>query len=82
MRRAPRENVDAQELVEFLDTHATLEADLDGVHRSYINNIRVDLNTKRELRRYRHQHVLTVRPRTLTRLLTQFNLEDAWHHRQ
>jgi hypothetical protein len=81
MRRPPKENVDAQELVRFLDTHATLEADLDGVTRSYINNIRVDLITKRELRRYRNQHVLTVRPRTLNRLLSHFNLEEAWHHR-
>lgn len=82
MRRPPVQNVDALGLIQFLDSHATMEEDLDHVTRSYINGVWVDANTKRELRRYRHQHVLTVRPRTLTRLLTQFNLEEAWQQRQ
>jgi hypothetical protein len=81
-RRSPKRNVTAAELVEFLDTYATIGVDIDRAQRSYINNVWVDAIHKRELRRYRNGHVRSIRPETLDQLLQHFNLKEKWLEQQ
>lgn len=73
-RRSPRANVDALLFVAWLDSLSTHEEDVDGRLRLYINNVHPDADTKRELRRYRNGHVATLRPSTVSRLLSYLNL--------
>jgi hypothetical protein len=80
-RRSPKRNVSAVELMEFLDTYATIGVDLDRTQRSYINNVWVDAIHKREIRRYRNGHVKSIRPETLQRLLDNFDLKEQWQAR-
>lgn len=80
-RRSPKRNVPAVDLMAFLDSYATMDVGLDRTPRSYINNVWVDENHKRVIRRYRNGHVRSIRPESLTELLNYFNLEDQWQTR-
>ena len=75
-RRSPRRNIDAADVVALLDSRATIEVDIDGVTRSYINGVWVTPTWKRQIRRWRNGHVRSLRPETLAELLNYFNLED------
>jgi hypothetical protein len=77
-RRSPKRNVSAAELMEFLDSYATIGVDLDRTQRVYINNVWIDPIHKREIRRYRNGHVRSIRPETLELLLEHFNLKEQW----
>lgn len=78
MNRSPRKNIPAADVVAYLDKHAIVDRDSDGVRRSYINNVWVDSTYKRIIRRWRHGHVRSIRPATVRILLDHFKLENPW----
>lgn len=80
-RKSPKSNVSAVELTAWLDQLSSLDHDVDGKTRLYINNVHPDPIMKRELRRYRNGQVRSLRPVTVQRVLTYFNLklEDMPH---
>lgn len=73
-RRSPKGNVDAVEFITWLDSFSSHDDDVDGKQRLYINNVHPDEVVKRELRRYRHGQVLSIRTVTAERIATYFNL--------
>lgn len=74
-RRSPVANVDAVQFIGWLDSLSHYDADVDGKTRLYINNVHPEPDIKRELRRYRHGHVVTLRAHTANRLSSYFNLK-------
>lgn len=77
-RHSPHRNTPAAELIDFLDAHAILDVDIDGVQRGYINGVWIDSLHKREIRRYRNGQVRSIRPESLSKILEFFNLEASW----
>lgn len=74
-RKSPFDNVDAVQFIAWLDSLSTYDADVDGKTRLYINNVHPEPDIKREIRRYRHGHVATLRLSTANRLSSYFNLK-------
>lgn len=77
-RQRPHRNVPAAPFSAFLEGHLTRVVDLDGTRRTYLNGVWVDATHKRELRRYRHGQVATIRPATIDRLIHHFHLTKEY----
>jgi hypothetical protein len=73
-RRSPRRNIPASTFVQWLDSHRRWGVDLEGYERPFINGFEIDKDTKREIRRWRNGHVLSIRPEVAQRIADMFNL--------
>jgi hypothetical protein len=78
--RYPKDSLDALEFVKWLDSQREYSLDTDGTTRVYVNGVWLDPDFKRELRRYRNGHIVTIRTDTAKRLLSILNLSLGDFH--